>query len=157
MNWDAIGAIGEVLGAIAVIFTLIYLAVQIRQNSASTRAQIRQSLAEAQIEYMNLRATDPFLRTALEKMFMGIELDPDEQFGVVYHTNAGLRMFENYYAQHQFGTLDDEDWRAIREVVKMQLRCPPVRAGFNSLEIAFNSGFAGEVRKMLDEIDRETV
>ena len=33
MNWDAIGAIGEVLGAVGVIVTLIYLARQIRQNS----------------------------------------------------------------------------------------------------------------------------
>ncbi len=33
MNWEAIGAIGEVLGAAGVIITLAYLAVQIRQNS----------------------------------------------------------------------------------------------------------------------------
>ena len=33
MNWDAIGAIpGEVLGAILVGGTLIYLVVQVRQN-----------------------------------------------------------------------------------------------------------------------------
>ena len=32
MNWDAIGAIGEILGAIVVIATLGYVAVQIRQN-----------------------------------------------------------------------------------------------------------------------------
>jgi hypothetical protein len=35
MNWEAIGAIGEVLGALAVIVTLVYLAVQIRQNTAA--------------------------------------------------------------------------------------------------------------------------
>ena len=33
MNWDAFGAIGEAVGAIAVIATLFYLAVQIHQNS----------------------------------------------------------------------------------------------------------------------------
>jgi hypothetical protein len=33
MNWEAIGAIGEVLGAIGVICTLLYLTVQIRQNT----------------------------------------------------------------------------------------------------------------------------
>lgn len=30
MNWDAMGAIGETIGAIAVVATLAYLAVQIR-------------------------------------------------------------------------------------------------------------------------------
>lgn len=33
MNWDAIGAVGEILGAVGVIITLAYLAVQVRQNS----------------------------------------------------------------------------------------------------------------------------
>ncbi len=34
-NWEAIGAIGEILGAIAVLLTLIYLVAQIKQNTAS--------------------------------------------------------------------------------------------------------------------------
>jgi hypothetical protein len=33
VNWEAVGAIGEVFGAIGVIVTLAYLAMQIRQNS----------------------------------------------------------------------------------------------------------------------------
>jgi hypothetical protein len=33
MNWEAIGAVAEVMGAFGVIATLIYLAIQIRQNS----------------------------------------------------------------------------------------------------------------------------
>ena len=33
MNWEAIGALGEVVGAIAVVLTLAYLAIQVRQNS----------------------------------------------------------------------------------------------------------------------------
>ena len=37
MNWDAIGAIGEIIGAIAVIATLLFLAIQIRQGSQSQR------------------------------------------------------------------------------------------------------------------------
>ena len=35
MNWEAIGATGEVVGAVAVFATLVYLAIQIRQNTAS--------------------------------------------------------------------------------------------------------------------------
>ena len=30
MNWDAIGAVGEMVGAVAVVLTLVYLAVQSR-------------------------------------------------------------------------------------------------------------------------------
>ena len=34
MNWDAIGAIGEIVGAIAVVATLAYLAIQTRHSAA---------------------------------------------------------------------------------------------------------------------------
>ncbi|MEQ8694605.1 MAG: hypothetical protein RIC85_04700 [Gammaproteobacteria bacterium] len=38
MNWDAIGAIGEIIGALAVIATLIYVAIQVRHASAIAKA-----------------------------------------------------------------------------------------------------------------------
>ena len=37
MNWDAIGALGEILGAAAVVGTLAYLAVQVRQSTERER------------------------------------------------------------------------------------------------------------------------
>ena len=39
MNWDAIGAIGEVCGAIAVVITLVYLSRQLRENTKSIKLQ----------------------------------------------------------------------------------------------------------------------
>ena len=44
-NWEAIGAIGEILGAIAVVATLAYLAVQIRESRTATAADIYQTRA----------------------------------------------------------------------------------------------------------------
>ena len=39
MNWDAIGAMGEIVGALAVCLTLVYLASQIRDSRKTTLAQ----------------------------------------------------------------------------------------------------------------------
>ena len=41
MNWEAIGAISEFVGATAVVLTLVYVAIQIKQNTATSRAQIQ--------------------------------------------------------------------------------------------------------------------
>jgi len=136
--------------------TLIYLALQIRQNSATTRAHIRQSLAESQIEYINLRATDPFLRGALQKMFSGQELDEDEAFGLRIHAVAGLRMFENYFAQKTLGTMDPEDWRAMREVLKGHCRFAAYQQAFAVLENSWNARFAAEVELIMEEINGPT-
>ena len=53
MNWDAIGAIGEILGAAAVVSTLVYLAIQVRYakdasadvNRLSRAAGVRETIA----------------------------------------------------------------------------------------------------------------
>jgi len=47
MNWDAIGAIAELAGALAVIATLAYLAVQLRQNSALLKSSIATASRES--------------------------------------------------------------------------------------------------------------
>lgn len=43
MNWQALGAIGEVVGGVAVIGVLINLSSQIRQNTKINRSTIRQN------------------------------------------------------------------------------------------------------------------
>ena len=45
MNWEAIGAISEMIGALAVVVSLIYLAFQIRQNTNQLEHNERASIA----------------------------------------------------------------------------------------------------------------
>ena len=47
MNWDAVGAIGEVVGAVAVVVTLLYVGRQIHQANVQTQARARYSFIEA--------------------------------------------------------------------------------------------------------------
>jgi hypothetical protein len=47
MNWDAIGAIAELLGAMGVIFTLAYLAIQIRHSSDQLEKNIQSNRLQA--------------------------------------------------------------------------------------------------------------
>ncbi len=49
MNWEAIGAIGEIIGALAVFLTLAYLAIKIslfRTKAALVFAKFRDGKAE---------------------------------------------------------------------------------------------------------------
>ncbi len=39
MNWDAIGAIAEIVGATAVVVTLYYLAMQVRESRLQDLAE----------------------------------------------------------------------------------------------------------------------
>ena len=46
MNWDAVGAIGQILGSVAVLVTLGYLAAQIRQTKHQMQRSISRTRAE---------------------------------------------------------------------------------------------------------------
>jgi hypothetical protein len=46
LNWDAVGALGEVLGSVLVMISLIYLAVQVRQSN-------RDAEASAEVSWMD--------------------------------------------------------------------------------------------------------
>ena len=46
MNWDAISAIGQILGGLVVLGTLIYLAIQIRQSNRHAEASSEISFVE---------------------------------------------------------------------------------------------------------------
>ena len=66
-DWDAIGAVGEILGAIAVLVTLVYLANQIRQANDVARFSATKDIMNTYSELNKLLVTDPALRKALEK------------------------------------------------------------------------------------------
>ena len=47
MNWDAVGAFAELAGALGIVVSLVYLATQLRQNSALLKAPIASATREA--------------------------------------------------------------------------------------------------------------
>ena len=59
MNWDAIGAIAELLGAVGVIASLVYLASQIRQNSKLLRSSAASTTTDSVTRISTLMVQDP--------------------------------------------------------------------------------------------------
>lgn len=79
MNWDAIAAIGEIAGAVAVVATLFYLAVQVRQSAKVNKIQTFDSIFHGLTSHTNemFSARNAGL---LVKGFKGFEnLSPEEK------------------------------------------------------------------------------
>ena len=47
MNWEAISAVGQIVGAAGVIISVIYLAQQVRSNARQTRPASMRSMSDA--------------------------------------------------------------------------------------------------------------
>jgi hypothetical protein len=116
MNWEAVGAIGEVVGAVGVIGTLAYLAMQIGQNTKVVRSATRQAVSSEQKEIGFNIVKNPEMREAV-KYWVNTEDGPaaDAQFRNEMFLRAFLRMSENQYYQKEDGTFEDVIWEGYVE------------------------------------------
>ena len=61
MNWTAIGAVGEVLGALAVVATLLYVARQLEEQGRALTTSVRDSAFQQLQEWNYQVVADPVL------------------------------------------------------------------------------------------------
>ena len=76
MNWDAVSAIAEMVGAVAVVTTLAYLALQVRQSTVVNASSIRQGFYDYTTRQM-LHGTDSTEFSALLNMVIMKGQSPD--------------------------------------------------------------------------------
>ena len=107
MNWEAIGATAEVLAAVGVIVSLLYLALQIRQNTQSVRAATFQDFTRESADTTRLLVQEAGMLSEFVPLLDGeVAFDPagDPRFGLV----AGLfaRNLQFAWMELQDGRMD---------------------------------------------------
>jgi hypothetical protein len=113
MDLSTLANIGEFIGGMAVVATLAYLALQMRQNSRLQKLTIRQETANLHTQ-VNMQRIDPaVLSKAFTKLYAGEELDPEEAFS--YSTHILLQVDRLEVAEYQFrqGFLDESEWNHV--------------------------------------------
>lgn len=141
MNWEALGAIGEVVGAAAVVVTLAYLAVQIRQNTRAVKANTSQAISASRVEFVGSIAESSELSGIF---FSGLrdrdalEGDNRERFDfLLYKLFAGL---DNQLYQYGQGGLPLAQCEHIRGVIRWYVRWPGVRLWWKEKAVPFGDG-----------------
>ena len=150
MDWIAVGALAELVGAVAVVVTLLYLAEQARNNTrmaatASAVAAIRE--ANARI------ADDPSVSQLFWKGLKGLEnLSEDErgQFGII--TFNLFKACEHLHYQWVVGAMDPDVWTGWEWNMRVYLTAAGSRQWYEERRQAFSSKF----REWLDNMVPDT-
>ena len=100
MNWDAIGAIAELLGAIAVLATLVFIGRQVSAASRANELEITRSLTHSWSDFHKWTMSSENLEEAQHLMYHELPQDMSE---------TQIRKLYNMYAalSHALG---DQDW-----------------------------------------------
>jgi hypothetical protein len=107
MNWEAISALGQIVGAIAVVVSVIYLALQVRSNARQMRLASMRSMSDAFNGFLQGLAGNPQMG---ELWYRGVTDYESIQGGDLPRFNALIdhlfRIFEDMYYQKLEGHLD---------------------------------------------------
>ncbi len=112
MNLETLGNIGDFLGGIAVLVTLLYLAVQIRANTRATQSENRARVA---MEYMEVMSpeSDPELARIFGaglRKYPDLSQDDLARFGT--YLNRQSLFFQAVYARYERGQLERQTYDA---------------------------------------------
>jgi hypothetical protein len=158
MNWDAIGATGEVLGAIAVVVSLVYLAFQIRQNTR----QIDENTKAAQAAAFDSSIAHTFkARQAIAEnsdvalIYLDGSNDPDSlseedrvRYRLIVHNI--LWSLWNIQSQSQVGgELASETWSAQLAILKRMMST----RGFRWFWGNYSQEFGASFQKIVDDLE----
>jgi len=142
VNWTAIGAIGEFLGATGVIITLIYLARQVRHNTRATRLSTSHSISAAARDWNKPLLNDPELAWTLQ---VGTEdstkLGEKEQARFIELCFSFFRMFEDAHYQFQKGALDPDVWAGYAKLYAAYAKAPGFQAYWRKRKETFRPEF----------------
>ena len=108
MTIQDLGSIGEFVAAIATLITLLYLAIQIRQNTRSVRSSTYQAVLDSS-NRMNQLLGEP----DLQRIYRLGRKDPkqlNEEDLIRFQWLLGqlLNLYEGLFLQHQQGAIDDD-------------------------------------------------
>jgi hypothetical protein len=155
MNWDAVGAIGEIVGAASVVVTLVYLARQISNSNAVSAAHVYQERANTRMTMHQFQSDSDHLAPIMfrldeqgwpDNVEALNELDGLELHRFRQNQFASIVRFDNSYYQYRHGFLDEDAW----ELTKVGIRkMAPTWKRLGILESGATRPFREEIERVL--------
>ena len=137
MDWDALGAIGELVGAVAVLITVGYLAVQIRQNTRALESAALNSLRDVHV----LTEHNEHYNSLILKSLRNDALTDEERLQMVERFYTIMKGFEVLWLQQRVGAISHEQFDQHLDLVRWALTAPVSRRMWAELQSVFTLEF----------------
>lgn len=122
--------IGEVIGAVAIVVSLIYVASELRHNTDATQAATFQQMVQLSATGLITMASDADLADILRR---GIQdrasLADQERLRFFLINRAQWRAMEAASLQRQHGVLGDPKWNSYKTLMCGRVACRDGRSG----------------------------
>jgi hypothetical protein len=111
MNWEAISAVSEIVGAVAVVVSLLYVSRQIRMSNQLARAEASRT-PTSDLNMLNASfGSNPAFQSALRKSIEGFErrdFKPDDRVLLDLYFVSVTNIYEQLVREVREGILDEQ-------------------------------------------------
>ncbi len=149
MTLEQYSYLAQIIGPVVVIVSLVYVALQLRQNTEMLKSQSRQALLEN--DHRNVLTGIEYAEVfeALAKP-EPLSFVNQYRFNMIWVMN--MRNREHEYLQYKAGVLDEAAWLSYREIIGISFDSERRRKWWTSVG---NQFFNPEFRQMVNEIIRD--
>ena len=148
---ESLANLGEVIGAVAVVVSLIYLAVQVRQ---STQAQRTENFSRALDRIAAIQAALSQDSQTAVVFAKGVadsnELTPKQRIQFTWAMYELFGAFEFMYLASKTKSIPDEVWQRWSSAVAFWLSYPGTQTWWHARPIPFTNGFTSFVESLLE-------
>ena len=160
MKLEKISAWSEIISSIAILITLIYLAIQtsqnaeqMRQNAEAIKASTRQQMLGTDMAFLRDIINNPHITTLQYKA----NLNDTEKTILASQYTMFLRQRENNWIQFQNGALDEVSWLSMKTTINVLAHQPNFQLYWRNLMATNNAmGFAPELIQLIADVVKNT-
>ena len=147
-------SIAEIVGAVVVTLSLVFIGVQIKRNTVATQAATLQGLVANDVQILTAVGSTGAASTALFKYsFEPTGLTEEQLVQGRWLFASTVRHWENLYLQRLGGTLSENAWAAREPALRALISCPGWEEYTSSVLGHFMGGpfmaYAGRVRALV--------
>ena len=154
VNWEAISAIGQIVGALAVVISLIYLAREIRSNARAARVASLETL----IRWLGQLAEHPHLRELYHRGIHDLDsLEGADLVGFGVLMSQLFYIFGEMHHQRLEGHVDSRVWRKVEAPVRDIIAYPGIQAWWRLRSHWFDEEFANYINQLQQTVGPPTM
>jgi len=148
MNWDAVGAIGENVGAFAVVISVLYLAYQVKQNTRHSQAFTqREILRDIHQHQAQIREDPNLVRRGLSEFS---QLTGDEKLVVNTYLNEVVSTFESTLRLNNAGLVAPAIFDGHRGFFLAILQSPGGKQWWDEIKVIWSADVRDYVEAQID-------
>ena len=161
MNWDAISGVAEIISAVGVIFSLLYVGFQIKKHTVETRRANARATAHDHAAAITVLANDPEIAEIILNGFADLDrfenFTPVERYRFDLATLIWLQAIEQAFADIRQRNYPDDMEDTYRVMVPGVLNTLSGRIWWKQRKAWFSANFQKEVESLLDAPPGESI